>query len=299
MMIQFFNREKGSVEVEKVYGDGAIEWLYNSFMGRMFCNLLIKRFISKWYGYYQNTRWSHRKITPFLSTFQISLSEYLPEDGGTVETPYSSFNSFFSRRFKPDIRKISDVEGEMPAFAEGRYFGHRELAADLTIPVKGEFLTVTRLLADERWTPLFAGGPVLIARLCPVDFRRFHFPDDGRFMDHYRIPGQFHSVNPLALKKKPDIFITNERHVTILDTVHFGKLAYIEVGALCVGKIVQTFAQKYFRRGEEKGYFLFGASTVIVVGQKGRWFPTHDILENTEKGLETLVKLGARVAVKN
>ncbi|MBI2522696.1 MAG: phosphatidylserine decarboxylase [Bdellovibrio sp.] len=299
MMIQFFNREKGNIEVEKVYGDRAIEWLYDSFMGRIFCNFLIKRFVSKWHGFYQNTRWSHRKIKSFLGTFQISLEEFLPEDSGTSVMPYSSFNNFFIRRFKSGVRQISDVQGEMPAFAEARYFGHRELSPNLTIPVKGEFLTVPRLLADERWAPLFVGGPILIARLCPVDYHRFHFPDDGRCMDHYRIPGLFHSVNPLALKKKSDIFITNERHVTILDTVNFGKLAYIEVGALCVGKIVQTYSKRIFRRGEEKGYFLFGASTVIVIGQKGLWFPTHDILENTQKGLETLVKLGARVAVKN
>ncbi len=298
MIIQFFNREKNIAEVEKVCGDRAIEWLYNSLIGRILCNFLIKRMFSKWYGYYQNTRWSQRKISSFVATFQISLDEYLPEASGTLAAPYSTFNNFFIRRFKPGVRPISDVQGEMPAFAEARYFGHREISSSLTIPVKGEFLTVSRLLADERWAPLFVGGPILVARLCPVDYHRFHFPDDGRSMDHYRIPGLFHSVNPLALNKKSDIFITNERHVTILDTMNFGKLAYIEVGAMCVGRIVQTFSKRVFRRGEEKGYFLFGASTVIVVGQKGRWFPTHDILENTEKGMETLIRLGARVAVK-
>jgi phosphatidylserine decarboxylase len=137
-----------------------------------------------------------------------------------------------------------------------------------------------------------------VARLCPVDYHRFHFPDDGRILDHYRIPGFYHSVNPLALKKKSDIFITNERHVTSLDTVNFGKLAYIEVGALCVGKIVQSFTDKVFKRGEEKGYFLFGASTVVLVGQKGLWSPSQDVLENTEKGLETYIKLGDQVGIK-
>ncbi len=300
MMIQFFNREKGVVEVEKVYGDRAIEWLYNSFPGRFFSNFLIKRFFSKWYGMYQNTRLSHRKIQPFLTNYEISLDEYLPETpNGNTTVPYPTFNSFFCRQFKPGARPLSEVQGEMPAFAEARYFGHREISPSLTIPVKGEYLTASRLLADERWAPLFQGGPILVARLCPVDYHRFHFPDDGRPLDHYRISGLFHSVNPLALKKKSDIFITNERHVTILDTVNFGKIAYIEVGAMFVGKIVQTFSKKVFRRGEEKGYFLFGASTVIVIGQKGLWYPTRDILENTEKGIETFVKLGTRVAVKN
>jgi len=312
MVIQFFHREKGLVEVEKVYGDKAVEWLYNSFTGKLFSRLAIKRFFSSIYGIYQNSGISQRKIKPFVDNFQIDLTEYLPEklpeqtsgadaaQGSSHQiSPYSSFNAFFIRKFKAEARAFTQVRGEMPAFAEARYFGHKEINPELTIPVKGEFLTVNRLLSDERWSPLFQGGPILVARLCPVDYHRFHFPDTGRILDHYRIPGVFHSVNPLALKKKNDIFITNERHVTILDTVNFGKIAYIEIGAMCVGRIVQTHDEKVFNRGDEKGYFLFGASTVIIVGQKGAWQPMPDIVENTQRSLETYIKLGDRVASKN
>jgi len=108
-------------------------------------------------------------------------------------------------------------------------------------------------------------------------------------------------VNPLALKMKQDILMTNERHVTIVETKNFGKLAYIEVGAVCVGKIVQSqplVKGGSFKRGDEKGYFLFGGSTVIVVGEKGKWKPSQDILDYTKKGMETYIQLGMSVAQK-
>ena len=111
------------------------------------------------------------------------------------------------------------------------------------------------------------------------------------------MPGRFHSVNPLALEFRGDIFATNERQVSLLETKNFGKLAYVEVGAVCVGLIVQTHpTEGSFKRGEEKGYFLFGASTVIVLGEKGKWKPSSDILEQTALGRETLVRLGSEVA---
>jgi phosphatidylserine decarboxylase len=168
------------------------------------------------------------------------------------------------------------------------------------VPVKGTALSAGALLENEKWSKVFEGGPLLLARLCPTDYHRFHFPDKGQIIETYSIHGKLHSVNPLALKYKQEIFITNERQVSILDTENFGKLAYIEVGALCVGRIVQTYGtRKHFYRGEEKGYFLFGGSTVIVLGEPGSWIPDHDLLRQTEQGRETLIRLGEQVAVSN
>ena len=116
-------------------------------------------------------------------------------------------------------------------------------------------------------------------------------------MDSFPISGQYHSVNPLALKAKPEILIVNERRASILETQDFGKLAYIEVGAAMVGKIVQSHDETAaHHQGAEKGYFLFGGSTVILLGEKGKWAPSSDILENTEAGIETYLHLGEEVA---
>jgi phosphatidylserine decarboxylase len=104
-------------------------------------------------------------------------------------------------------------------------------------------------------------------------------------------------VNPLALKRHPRLFLGNERQISLLETEHFGLLAYVEIGALCVGRIVQTHREEMpFARGEEKGYFLFGGSTIVVYGEKGAWAPEADLLRHSAEGMETLVELGAPVA---
>ena len=226
------------------------------------------------------------------------MDEFLPQEGRDPSDPYSSFNQFFIRRFKEGKRNFCIGEGDFPAFSEARYFGYENVASNQNIPVKGKFLNSELLLAKDKWIETFNDGPLLLARLCPVDYHRFHYPDNGKVLDYYPVSGKLHSVNPLALKKKEDIFSTNFREVTILETENFGKLAYVEVGATCVGKIAQTSNLETFNRGDEKGYFLFGGSTVIVLGEKGKWKPNNDVLENSSKGIEVYSHLGRSLANK-
>lgn len=301
MEIKFYNRVTKKVENELVYGDKFIEWLYGSPTGKGLSHLICKAPISKIYGAYQDLALSRSKVEPFIEKFQIQMDDYLPEEGRDSSSPYSTFNQFFIRRFKPGKRPVVSAADEMAAFSEARYYGYECVQENETVPVKGHNLKPSALIANSKWEKTFEEGPLLLARLCPVDYHRYHYPDNGTILDDYRVPGLYHSVNPVALKAKGDILITNERHVTILETENFGKLAYIEVGAVCVGKIVQSHPLdkgRRFSRGEEKGYFLFGGSTVIVVGEKGKWKPSSDILENTKKGMETYLHLGMSVANK-
>ena len=210
---------------------------------------------------------------------------------------FASFNEFFIRRFKSGSRPFVSAPGEMPAFAEGRYLAFDKTSKKQTLLIKGIRLSPASLLGDCEKAKAFVGGPLLIARLCPTDYHRFHFPDEGVGFDDYRIAGKLHSVNPVALYYKEDILATNERQVSLLQTRNFGRLAYVEVGALCVGKIVQSHVSgKSFIRGEEKGYFLFGGSTVVLMGEPGAWKPDEDLLKQTARGMETLLKLGTRIA---
>ncbi len=299
MEIKYFNRELDKVETEKVYGDKAVRWLYQSTPGKGLSKWLIKRPLSVLYGMAQESSWSQKKVKPFIRDFNIKIEEYLPEEGRSEDNPYGSFNSFFIRRFRNGFRPFEASDGLMPAFCEARYFGYDSLGPEDHVPVKGDLLGGQALLSNEKWAKDFEHGPCLLARLCPVDYHRFHFPDDGEILDHYRVPGVLHSVNPIALKENPEIFAVNERQVTILETKNFGKLAYVEVGAICVGKIVQSRPMSgSFKRGEEKGYFLFGGSTVIVLGEKGKWAPDSVLLEKTKQGMEVYQKLGTRIAEK-
>ena len=294
MEIKLFNRYSAQMETEKVYGEGAVRWLYESAAGKALGPLVVAPITSKLYGMIQSSSWSASKVAPFIRNFHINMDEFEAQSENQA-FPFKSFNDFFIRPFKSGMRPF--VSGDqMGAFAEARYFGYESLSEDSLIPVKGNFLSSENVLDSSKWRQTFAQGPCLLARLCPVDYHRFHYPDSGKVLDHYRIKGQLHSVNPLALKKRPDIFMKNERVVTILETEHFGKLAYVEVGAVCVGKIVQSGSLENFNRGEEKGYFLFGGSTVIVFGERGKWTPSRDLIEATKAGHEVYIRLGDEVA---
>ena len=289
--IVFWNRAEKREETEQVYGDAGVRFLYGTFPGQRLADwFLSTKPVSQLYGAYQAASVSHGKIAPFVAKFGIPMQDY--EDPG-----FRSFNDFFIRKFKPGKRPFAAEAARLPAFAEARYYAWDRITDEQVFPVKGKDLTAEALLGDPAEARAFTGGPLLLARLCPVDYHRYHYPDDGRTLRHYPVHGKLHSVNPLALAYAGDILTTNERRVAILETKNFGKLAYIEVGAMMVGKIVQTHDETQpFRRGDEKGYFLFGGSTVIVLGEPGRWKPDADLLEQTARQRETYVRIGDAVA---
>jgi len=297
--IQVFNRRENRMDIEKVYGDGMVKFAYGNPIGRLLGPVIASKIFSQFYGKLQDSPKSAKKVPPFLKNFDIQIEQYQKGSfaENPIETSYKSFNEFFIRQFKDGQRSFTQNDNDMGAFAEARYFGHQSMTDDLKIPVKGSMLRAVDLIGDAELAKDFIGGPLMIARLCPVDYHRYHYPDGGKTLQAFTIPGDLHSVNPLALKYRQDIFIKNERRVSILETEHFGKLAYIEVGATCVGKIVQSFDDsKAFKKGDEKGYFLFGGSTVVLCGEKGKWAPSEDMLSNTKKGIETYIQLGDVVA---
>ncbi|MBK9294729.1 MAG: phosphatidylserine decarboxylase [Oligoflexia bacterium] len=290
--ITYYNRYTKKNETEKVYGGTLVNTAYlNPKRAGFIDKTLALPWVSRLYGGLQSSFLSRGKIRPFIKNFQINMDEYMPG-------PFKSFNDFFTRQFKPEARHFVDTPALMPAFCEGRYLGFKNVSDSLKFPIKGVGVNVNGLLRISQWSQKFIGGPALICRLCPVDYHRFHFPDDGKLVNSYQIHGKLHSVNPMALKNKEDVFLVNERTVSVLNTKNFGWLAYVEVGAMMVGKIVQSFKGENFTRGQEKGYFLFGGSTVVVIGEAGAWVPDQDILQNTSFGIETFVKLGDTVAQK-
>jgi len=295
MKIDLIDRGTGQQQEEEVYGGALVNLLYGSNMGRSAGKFIPTKLLSQLYGLYNSSLFSRMKVSNFIEKYNVKIDEYqVPSKG------FNSFNDFFIRRFKKDQREFKSNLFELSAPCEARYLAYESVGDDLVFPVKGRDLSAKELLKNESWFPSFAQGPMLIARLCPVDYHRFHYPIEGQIMEHFRVKGPLQSVNPMALKFKSDIFITNERQVSILET-ELGFLAYVEVGALMVGKIIQTSSMilgKSFKLGEEKGYFKFGGSTVILLGEKGRWKADEDLLENTKNNKETFVKLGDKLASK-
>jgi phosphatidylserine decarboxylase len=301
--LPIFDRKNKTMITEKIFGEIGVRLLYENPLGSLLESTLLSRsWFSKAYGLYQSSPLSRPAIAPFIEAFNIPMEEY--EAG-----PFSTFNDFFIRKLKTGVRPFEAESGRLSAPAEGRYLVFPSVTESTRLPVKGATLDGPALLGAHlrevdrrvglRSTDLdsFRGGPGFIARLCPVDYHRFHFPDAGKIVAEDRIPGPLHSVNPIALGKRGDLLFRNERRVSILETKNFGRLAYVEVGAICVGKIVQSFpGGRDFRRGEEKGYFLFGGSTVIVLGEPGRFEFDPDLVEKSAAGVECLVRLGEGIA---
>jgi phosphatidylserine decarboxylase len=292
-VIQVRDRRTDRVFHEQVYGEGALRWTYGTRLGRTLEKaILSRRFVSRLMGGYQDLPSSTGRIPSFIQQYGIQMAEFEPG-------PFASFNEFFIRKFKPGAREVAAAP-TMAAFAEARYFAWDSTDESTCLPVKGALLCPEQLLGNAltaEQARRLAGGPLLLARLCPTDYHRFHFPDSGLWLSCRRVAGRLHSVNPVALEARPRTFLDNERKVSILECDSLGLLAYIEVGALGVGKIVQSRSPSgRFERGEEKGYFLFGGSTVIVVGEPGRWKPDADLLKSTRSGVETLIRLGEGIA---
>lgn len=239
---------------------------------------------------YQNSRLSRRKIAPFIRKHYINMTEFEP-------VSYRSYAEFFERRFRPGARRFPAEPAAMGAFAEARYLAWDHVDAAQEFPVKGRSLDAAQLLGSATSTRDFTGGPVILARLSPVDYHHVHYFDHGRTLGHDRLGGRLWTVNWHALLNKPEILVENERQVNIIETEHFGRVGFVEIGALSVGRIVQVHPlDKPFQRGEEKSVFRFGGSAIAVFGQAGRWCPSADVLENTAKGIETMLRLGEEVA---
>jgi phosphatidylserine decarboxylase len=239
---------------------------------------------------YQNTRRSAKQIEPFVQKHRIDMTEFEP-------VAYRSFAEFFDREFRPGARTFPVSSPEMGAFAEARYFGWEKVEPDQKFPIKGHSLSGEHILGSAERARPFAGGPIILARLSPMDYHHIHFPDDGATRGHDRRGYRLWTVNWHALLNQEDILFRNERQINILQTRNFGLLAFVEVGALSVGRIVQVHPlDRPFKRGEEKSVFKFGGSAVVVFGQPGAWHPAKDIVERTKEGIETLVQLGDIVA---
>jgi phosphatidylserine decarboxylase len=227
---------------------------YDSHPRRSFTQWLESRRLYDWLvAAYQNSRWSTRNIEPFISKHKIDMMEFKP-------VIYRSFAEFFGREFRPGVRTFPTAPREMGAFSEARYFAWAKLRPEQIFPVKGCSLKASHILGSEELAKPFLEGPVILARLAPVDYHHNHYPDDGTTFHAASIGGALWTVNWHALQNQDDILFRNHRQINILNTRHFGQLAFVKIGAMSVGRIQQVHPyDKPFSRGNEKSVSSSGA----------------------------------------
>ncbi len=292
MDIQYVDRKSGKVEREKIYGHRALSLLYgDSWVARLFSFFLLPvisrvPLFSKLYGFLQKRPGSARKIAPFIAAYGVDTAEF-------EEASFGSFNDFFIRKLKTKARPIVADFSRAALPADGRYFVFPDLSQVERFFVKGQLFDLFSFLQNDAYARRYADGSMVIARLCPTDYHRFHFVADGIPSKAELIRGNFQSVNPIALRKNLSILWTNKRMLTHFDTELFGTVLYAEIGATCVGTIHQTYmADKKVNKGDEKGYFSFGGSCLVILFEKGRIVFDEDLVLNSKNGLETKANFG-------
>lgn len=287
--ITFFSRLTRRIETEAVYGEGFLRFTYENPLGALPLHALVKRAaFSRWYGSRMDAPASRAKIAPFLAEFDVDVSEF-------AEAPdsYRTFNEFFYRKLKPQARPIAAGENEIAFPADGRHLVLPDIAACDDFFIKGVRFDLAALLDDATLADRFAQGGMLISRLCPVDYHRFHFPCSGAPSLAKQINGPLYSVSPIALRKRPSILWENKREITVLKTPQLGDVLLIEVGATCVGSIVQTFPPgTAIAKGDEKGYFRFGGSCFITIFEPGKIRFADDLIEHRRAGREVYARMG-------
>ena len=270
--------------------DHLLEVIYGHALTRMLLRPFLSPAVSDICGKFLSTRFSRRIIPSFVKKNHIDLSIYEKQE-------FDSYNAFFTRKIKAEQRPINDQKNVLISPSDGKVTAY-------PITQKGRFwikhtqYTAAQLLKDERLAERYMGGWIYVIRLTVDDYHRYCYVADGRKSRQRKIRGVLHTVNPVANDYYP-IYKMNSREYCLLKTKEFGTILLMEVGALMVGKInnhEEDSAQ--VKRGDEKGMFEFGGSTIVVMTEPGMTKPDKDIIQNTKAQAETLIKMGEPIGCK-
>ncbi|MGD1889045.1 MAG: phosphatidylserine decarboxylase [Cyclobacteriaceae bacterium] len=290
MTIKYIDRQTGEVKTENPPAQGLLKFLYyNPFGKAAILPIAKQKFISEWYGRNMDKPSSVKKIQDFVDQLDIDMSESLKPI-----SEFTSFNDFFYRELKPGVRPIG--EG-LVSPGDGRLIAFENVAELDNFFVKGKKFTLPEFLDDEQLAQEYENASLLILRLAPNDYHRFHFPYDGVPAEAVTIEGSYYSVSPLAVANNfSKVFSENKREYCTLKTEDKGDDLLAPVGATMVGSILETYTpDQTVRKGDEMGYFAFGGSSILMLIDQDRLKIDPDILQNTHDQLETLVRMGETI----
>lgn len=284
--MQVWNRAAQKLTEEPEVGTGAMRFAYETRFGRLLTKaILCRKPVSDIYGAIQRSRLTRGKVRRFMRQYGITAED-------CEKQTFDSFNDFFTRRRRP--QPDTTAPDELPAVADCKLTALR-IEENTVFTVKGVPYTLRELLGNEALAARFAGGWCLIFRLSPDDYHRYAYPDTGTQEQTVHIPGVLHSVNPIA--GTLGVYRRNSRCYTLLHTHRFGDVVQMEVGALLVGKILNHEERPgaAFEKLQEKGYFAYGGSTVILLLEPGRVRLDEDIVSHSARGIESKVRTGERI----
>lgn len=284
--MKIWDRKNNEFIEEKEYGKKKLEFLYNTIIGRILLKLI---FASRWFSnlqaMYQKSSFSKKKISKFIEEYKIDMNQY-----PTIDT-YNSFSEFFKR--KRDVVNNSK-EDELVAIADSKLQVYK-LDEDSVLKIKQSKYNLKELLQDEKLALEYKDGTCLIYRLSMDNYHRYMYLDGGSLLSKKKIKGKLHTIRPIS--SKYNVYCTNSREISVLNTKNFGQVVQVEVGAMLVGKIT-NYDCKEFTKLKEKGYFDFGGSTIIQFFKKDSIYIDDDILKMSAENIETKVEIGMKIGGK-
>lgn len=260
--------------------------LYGTLGGRCLLKLLTAPVVSKAAGAFMDSPLSKPLIRRFIRTSGIDTSQYVMYD-------FRSYNDFFTRTVREGCRPVDTVPEHLISPCDSKLTAYKIDGGSL-FRIKDSYYSIADLLKNRRLAEKYKDGYCLIFRLEVDDYHRYCYIDSGRKSRNIFIGGELHTVNPIALEHY-NIYKRNCREYTVMRTDNFGDVVQVEVGAMMVGRICNHHAECSFRRGDEKGMFEFGGSTIVMLFQNGSIRIDDDIWENSRDGAETVVKYGEKI----
>ena len=262
-----------------------LHFLYKNPLGRVLLKPLTAPAVSRLCGRFLDSTLSAFLIKGFARKNQIKLEDYETKD-------ITTFNQFFRRKIKDGLRPFDFTPEKLCAPCDGLLsVWHIEDSSGTVIPVKQSQYTIESLLQNKELAAQYQGGYCLVFRLCVNHYHRYAYVDSGTKGANVFIPGVLHTVRPIALETLP-VFVQNSREYTVIESEIFGPLVQMEVGAMLVGRIVNHKQEATVKRGDEKGFFEYGGSTIIVLVKKDKLVLRQELLENSQRGIETPVVMG-------
>ena len=265
---------------------GILKFLYNTVPGRAVLKVITSPTISKIGGVYMDSRLSTIHIKGFIKNNNIDMSQY-------EKAKYESFNEFFTRKILPEKRPVCKDEDALISPCDGRLSAYH-IDSNSRFYIKKSRYSIQDLLQGSKAAVDYNGGICLILRLCVDDYHRYGNIDDGVILENKYIRGKLHTVRPIAVNRYP-VFVQNSREYTIIKTKNFGRVAQIEVGALMIGKIKNHSKSGSVIKGTEKGMFLYGGSTIVLLFEKDTVSIPEKYFEETENDREVIVKYGSKI----
>ncbi|MDY0781395.1 phosphatidylserine decarboxylase [Tenacibaculum sp. IB213877] len=290
MQIKFIDRKTGEIKTETPPGEGFLNLLYNNPFGKMALLPLAKRkFLSSYYGKMMDKVKSKKRIEPFIKLLGIDMNE-----AEKLSHEYQTFNDFFYRKLKPNARPI---QSGFVSPGDGKLLAFENIDDVHNFFIKGREFTLEEFLNNKELAKKYENASMIILRLAPNDYHRYHFPYDGVPSETTKIKGSYLSVSPYALAANfTRVFCENKREYCTLTTQDKGDVIIAPVGATMVGSIFSTYIpNEPIKKGEEMGYFAFGGSTIVILIDKNKLKIDEDLLKNTQNKMETFVKMGEKI----